>query len=81
MAIGGLDPKKTAQVQQIGHTIKGEIIIDLKDDVLTMKLTSEDEQGKKMAKKLVDQMGTMLAQQMKIMFAIDGTIRQIGKIE
>lgn len=78
---GSIDPKGAAQVRAVGSRIKGEIVIDLKTDTLSMTLKAEDEQAGKMAKKLIDQMGSLLAQQIKMMFGVNGSIRQIGKLD
>ena len=75
----GVDPQKQQKVQAVGQNIQGVITKDFKTSTLTIQLTSEDQNGSKMAQKLIDQMGTMVAQQM--MFGISGKIREIGRPE
>lgn len=75
----GVDPQKLAQVQQVSQYIKGEIVIDYNESIVTIKMLSDNQQAVQIIPGLLSQFAEGLAVQLQSFFAIKGEIIEVGK--
>ena len=67
-----IDPKQLAAAKEIGKHVEAKIMIDKTASSLTLTLTPIDGQGAQYTSKLLSQMASGLATQLKTFFDIKG---------
>lgn len=75
----GVDPAKLAAVQQISRHVKAEIVADYNENVVSVKLSSENPQAALIVPDLIRQFAEGLAIQLKTYFDIKGELIEVGK--
>ena len=70
----GIDPVQMAEVQKVSKFISAEITVDHKENVITIKMSSTNQEAVVLIPNLLDQFATALAQQLNTIFAITGKL-------
>lgn len=81
MGLGGIDPQKLAEVQQVSKDVKAVIRVDYKEQTVQLFFSADTADAQVLVPQLLEQFSGALAQQLSSFFAIQGEIIEVGKEE
>jgi hypothetical protein len=70
----GVDPQMLARAQEIGNKVAGQIIVDYKENTITLKLEPKGDDAQKSVDFIMTQFPAAFGQQLTTFFGIRGQL-------